>query len=105
MTDYVLIYQGGTMPETEEERAKVMAAWEAWFTSLGSAVKDPGNPFSGSSKTVAADGAVTDGGGGSASGYTIVTADSLDAAVTIAKGCPVLQGGASITVHETFEVM
>ena len=43
--------------------------------------------------------------GGSASGYSIVTADSLDEAVDKAKGCPVLQGGASITVYETFEVM
>jgi hypothetical protein len=32
-------------------------------------------------------------------------ADSLDAAVGLAKGCPVLQGGASISVYETFEVM
>lgn len=42
---------------------------------------------------------------GSASGYSIVTADSLDEAVGKAKGCPVLQGGASITVYETFAVM
>jgi hypothetical protein len=44
-------------------------------------------------------------GGGSASGYSIVTADSLDEAVDKAKGCPVLQGGASVTVYETFAVM
>lgn len=105
MADFVLIYQGGSMPETPQEQAQVMAAWEAWFTSLGAAVKDPGNPFTGSSKTVAADGAISDGGGRAASGYTIVSADSLDAAAALAAGCPVLQGGASITVHETFEVM
>jgi hypothetical protein len=29
----------------------------------------------------------------------------MDAAVAIAKGCPVLQGGASIEVAETFDVM
>ena len=44
-------------------------------------------------------------GGASASGYSILTADSLDEAVGKAKGCPVLQGGASITVYETFAVM
>jgi hypothetical protein len=36
---------------------------------------------------------------------SIIKADSLDAAVAMAKGCPVLQGGAKITVYETFSVM
>jgi hypothetical protein len=58
MTDYLLLYSGGSMPETE----------------------------------------------GSASGYSII-ADSLDTAVDMAKGCPVLQGGATISVYETFAVM
>jgi hypothetical protein len=106
MSDYVLLFQGGSMPETEEAQKEVMAAWETWFASLGDAVKDPGNPFSGAAKTISADGAVTDGsGGGSASGYTILKAGSLDEATGLAKGCPVLQGGASIMVFETFDVM
>jgi hypothetical protein len=37
--------------------------------------------------------------------YSIVSADPLDAAVDMAKGRPVLQGGATITVYETFAVM
>ena len=37
--------------------------------------------------------------------HLIISADSLDAAVDMAKGCPVLQGGAKITVYETFSVM
>ncbi len=105
MSDFVLLYQGGSMPETEEAQKQVMDAWTSWFTTLGAAVKDPGNPFSGAAKSIAADGAVSDGGGGSASGYTILSADSLDAAVTLSKGCPVLQSGASLTVYETLEVM
>lgn len=47
------------------------------------------------------DGAV----GTPASGYSIIKADSLDAAVKMAQGCPVLQGGAKISVYETFAVM
>ncbi len=106
MSDYVLLYQGGSMPETDEERKTVMDAWTAWFTSLGSAVKDQGNPFSGQAKTIGADGAVSEGGGGGgATGYTILTANSLDEATTLAKDCPVLQGGANIMVFETLEVM
>jgi hypothetical protein len=106
MSDYVLLYQGGSMPETEEEQKRAMDAWTAWFTSLGSAVKDQGNPFTGQAKTISADGAVSEGsGGGSASGYSILTANSLDEATTLAKDCPVLHGGANIMVFETFEVM
>ena len=40
-----------------------------------------------------------------ASGYSIIQADSLEAAAEMAKGCPVLQGGAQISVFETFSVM
>ncbi|MEO8477557.1 MAG: hypothetical protein ABI572_10990 [Actinomycetota bacterium] len=105
MTDYVLVYEGGSMPEGEEAQKQVMAAWDAWFASVGDALKDGGNPFTGQSRTIATDGAVSDGGGGSASGYTILKADSLDDAVSLSKGCPVLAGGSSITIHETFAVM
>jgi hypothetical protein len=104
-TDYVLLYSGGRMPESEEERAAVMKAWDEWMHGLGSSLKDGGNPFApGAAKTISADGAVRDGAG-SASGYSIITADSLDDAVTKSKGCPVLEGGATIEVYETFQVM
>ena len=104
-TDYLLLYSGGSMPESEEEQATVMKAWDAWMHEIGSALKDGGNPFTpGSAKTIANDGSVSDGAG-SASGYSILTADSLDAATELAKGCPVLQGGAKIEVYETFNVM
>ncbi len=79
-------------------------AWNTWMGQLGSSLKDGGNPFTPASKTVSNDGSVSDGGG-SASGYSIISADSLDAAVDLAKGSPVLQGGATITVYETFAVM
>jgi hypothetical protein len=106
MADYVLLYTGGSMPETEEEQAKVMKAWEDWYGGIGGALKDGGNPFGPAAKTVAGDGSVSDGAGSSPhTGYTIVTADSLDAATAIAKGSPVLQGGGSVTVYETFEAM
>ncbi|HEX5938232.1 MAG TPA: hypothetical protein VFZ75_11175 [Actinomycetota bacterium] len=104
-TDYVLLYSGGRMPESDEEQATVMKAWDAWMHDLGSALKDGGNPFApGAAKTISADGAVRDGAG-STSGYSIITADSLDDAVTKAKGCPVLEGGATVEVYETFQVM
>ena len=44
-------------------------------------------------------------GPASLSGYTILSADSLDAAVALSRSCPVLAGGASIEVIETIDVM
>lgn len=106
MANFVLLYSGGSMPETQAEQATVMKAWEAWFGGLGSALVDGGNPFTPKAKRIASDGTVSDGAVGSpASGYSIIKADSLEAAVEIAGRCPVLQGGAQISVYETFPVM
>lgn len=103
MANFVLLFHGGSMPESQEEGAKIMAAWTDWFATLGSALVDGGNPASGS-KTLAADGSVSVDASGP-TGYSIISADSLDAAVELARGCPVRLGGASIQVVETFKVM
>ena len=83
-----------------------MKAWGVWMENLGPALKDGGNPFTPQAKTIDTKGKVSDGPAGSpASGYSIIQANSLDEAVTMAKDCPVLLGGANISVYETFEVM
>ncbi len=105
MTNYLLAYHGGGMPEGEEEQARVMAAWGSWYETLGQAIVDGGNPV-GQSKTISGDGSVTDGGGANpVSGYTIISADSLDMATDLAKGCPILEDGGSIEVGEIVSVM
>ncbi len=106
MANYLLLYSGGGMPETEAEQKAVMQAWNAWFSKIGDALVDGGNPTTRNAKTIAPGGHVSDGAGGmNATGYSIIKADSLDAAVALAKGCPVLQGGAKITVLETINAM
>ena len=104
MAKYALVFHGGGMPETEEEGAKVMAAWGAWMEGLGAALTDPGNPF-GESTTIKSDGSTTAGGGANpATGYTLIDADSLDAAVALAKGCPILDSGGSIEVATALDM-
>ena len=104
MANYLLAYHGGGMPETEEEGAQVMAAWEAWYGQLGAAIVDGGAP-TGQAKTVAPDGSVSDGGGTNpVSGYTVISADDLDKAVALAKSCPILSAGGTIEVAETLDM-
>lgn len=104
MANYVLVFKGGSVPEGEEEQARVMAAWGAWYQGMGAAVVDGGTPF-GASMSVAGDGSVSDGAASNLTGYTILTADSLPAATEMAKGCPILEGGAgSIEVYETVDM-
>ncbi|HXA43454.1 MAG TPA: hypothetical protein VNV65_11165 [Candidatus Solibacter sp.] len=103
---YVLAYYGGGMAETPEEQAKVMEAWGAWFGGLGPNLLDGGVPFTGNVKGVSSDGSVSDGPiGERATGYSIVSADNLDAATEIARGCPVLSSGGSIAVYEGQDMM
>jgi hypothetical protein len=104
MADFALLYSGGSMPETEEESARILKLWNDWYEELGKAIKDGGNPF-GAAKTVGSDGSLRDGAAGSPfTGYTILSAESLDRAAELAKGSPVLQGGGSVAVYEIIEM-
>ncbi|RKF14232.1 hypothetical protein D6850_12820 [Roseovarius spongiae] len=104
MANYLFIYHGGGMPETQEEGEKAMAQWMAWFGELGDAVVDGGNPV-GKSSTVSANGVTGDGGANPTSGYTVVRAASQEAACELAKGCPmVVDGSGSVEVAEIIEM-
>ncbi len=94
MGKYVLIYLGGgNPPSSPEEGKKVMDAWMAWFGRVGNQIVDGGAPF-GPRKTIGGSG--TSGAGG----YSIISADNLDAAIKLTDGHPHLMGGGSIEVCE-----
>jgi hypothetical protein len=92
------------MPEDPAAQAAALEAWGAWYTSIGAGVIDPGNPV-GSARSVARDGTVSDGGGvDPVSGYTLIEAADMDAAVEVASRNPLLAGGGRIEVAETFNM-
>ena len=99
MPKFLFVYHGGSKPETPEDVADVMAKWGAWFEEMGAAVVDGGNPV-GLSKTVTNDGVLDHGGANPASGYSIISAGTIDDAVAKAKGCPVLESGGSVELAE-----
>jgi len=106
MANYLLLYHGGGRPDSEAEQAKVMAAWGEWMGRVGSGLVDGGNPTS-QAKSVDGSGTVSDTGGDFVTGYSIIAADSLDAALELAKACPIFQGPnpAKVDVYETFQAM
>ncbi|MGB3148984.1 MAG: hypothetical protein WBA91_14680 [Paracoccaceae bacterium] len=93
MPDFMFAYHGGGgMPATKEEGEKMMAAWNAWFGSMGTAVVDGGRPV-GKSSTVSKSGVTGNGGANPISGYSIIRAKDLAAATEMAKGCPLVKSG------------
>jgi hypothetical protein len=106
MNNFLLVYTGGGMPESEEEQAVVMKAWGDWFETLGEKLVDGGNPTGPDAKTINSDGSVVGGPDGKmATGYSILKAESFDEALTLAKGSPMLDGGGKITLYEIFPAM
>jgi hypothetical protein len=95
MSCYVLVFRG----EADRQAAPAdEAAWASWFRDLGGAVTDFGNRV-GRAVVVRGNGAR-----GEASdvltGYVVVSADSLQAAVDLAGGCPGLASGGRVEVGE-----
>ncbi len=105
MSKYVLVYSGGSTPETEAEFNSVLKAWTDWYTGLGSAVLDPGNPFTPEAKHVSAQGKIGNGPVKDlATGFTILKANSLDKAAKMAQSCPVISDGGEISIYEAIEM-
>ena len=104
MPKYVFAYHGGGLPDDDATQASAMEAWMAWFGNLGDAVVDGGAP-TGAAKTVLSDGSTSTGGGPNPiTGYSLINAVNLDAAVSLAKGCPVLASGGTVEVAEAIQM-
>ena len=103
MPQYMITYLGGDQPSSPEEGKQHFSKYMDWLSSLGDSVVSPANPLK-DTHTVNSDGSVTAGGTTTMSGYTIVKADSMDAALSIAKACPFLDIGGSLEVSELMEM-
>ena len=103
MPQYVIVYLGGDQPSSPEEGKQHFAKYKEWLSSLGDSAVSPANPLKDTS-TVNSDGTVTTGSTTSMSGFTIIEADSMEAALLIAKACPFLDIGGSLEVSELVEM-
>ncbi len=103
MPQYMITYLGGDQPSSPEEAKQHMSKYREWLSSLGDSAVSPANPLKGTS-TVNSDRTVTTGSTTSMSGFTIIEADSMEAALLMAKACPFLDIGGSLEVSELIEM-
>jgi len=92
MPTYVFSYRNpkgyAPSPETREQ-------WMAWFTGMGDALLDIGQPVAVRESLGTCDSDSTELGG-----YSMVSAPDLEAALAIAKGCPHLERDGGVEVGE-----
>ncbi len=103
MTQFVFVYLGGDHPSSPEQASKHFDKYMAWLSSLGDAVVSPTIPLK-DTHTVSPDGTIREGGSSAMSGFSIIKADSLAAALAIAQACPFLEIGGSLEVSELMQM-
>jgi hypothetical protein len=101
MPQYVIAYHAGKKSPSPQDASAQRAKWKAWIGALGDAMVNPGTPL-GKSKFVTSQGPC-DSEANHLTGFSIVTAASMDAAVELAQGCPYLDYG-TLEVAEIMEM-
>ena len=96
MPKFIFTYRAPTGYVTGD--ADNMDAWQAWFGQLGDHVAEIGNPVS-DRTTVGLTPWEHQLGG-----FSIITADDLEAAAVLAKGCPFLKEGGGVEVGQLQEM-
>lgn len=102
MSNFVLSYYGGKKPDSPEEGQRHMEDFKKWLTSLGEAVVNPGTPL-GMSMVVSSDGIKEYSGSSPLTGFSIIEAENIEAALEMTKSCPFLIMG-TINVAEVMEM-
>lgn len=109
MSKFVFIYHAPmtpaeAAPPAPEDMAAVMEQWNVWAGKVGNGLIDFGTPLANGVR-VSADG-TTAPSQREVAGYSIIEADTLEAAVELAKVHPHLNmpGGCEIEVHEAQQI-
>lgn len=91
MSTYLFTFRA---PPQYVPSADTFGTWAAWQLKPGARLKDRGNPAFTAGALGASPADTTLGG------YSLIRAGSLDAAVTLARGCPLLAHGGAVEVAE-----
>lgn len=103
MTNYILMYIGGTQPTDPEEGQKHFQKYREWLGSLGDSLVSPANPLKDTS-VITPDGTVAPGSTTEISGFTIIKANSMEAVIEMGRSCPFLEIGGTLEVSELMQM-
>jgi hypothetical protein len=92
MKKFLFLYKGFSTPTPEIGRS-----WMEWFSRVGDSMADSGNPMTGGVEVTPDRVHQLELGPESFTGYSIINADDIDAAIELAKTNPMIT---SVVVHE-----
>jgi hypothetical protein len=94
---FVFLYYGAW-----ERKPELMQGWQDWFTRVGDRFVDSGNPL-GAAREITSNGsrALNGDAGSPLTGYSIVSADSMEDAERLLEGLPIMD---SVRIYEAMSM-
>jgi len=104
MSHFIFTYHGGTKPDTPEAGKEGMKKWKEWAAGLGASLINPGTPV-GITKVLTKDGVSEVPSVHPIAGFSIIEAESMDAALELLKDCPhIHMMGGTLEISEMLEM-
>jgi len=113
MKEFMLIFINNSQTisnHTPDDWQHIMSRWKTWMESIASKgnLVSPGNRLGFEGKIVKPGKIIVDGPYTESKeivgGYSIIRADSLDQAVEISTGCPILDFGGTVEVRNVIDM-
>jgi hypothetical protein len=112
MNEFMMIFRNAYNVEFKPSPEQMQAGikqWQDWIGGIAAQGKFVGtNQLGFQGKTLKADNTITDGPYAEVKeivgGYIIVKSDSIDEAMEMAKGCPILQYGGNVEVRDVMQL-
>lgn len=103
MPQYIFIYIGGDYPDDPEAGKQHFEQYQKWLADLGEAVLSPAIPFK-DTHTVHPDATIDPGTTTLMSGMSVLSFESMQAALAAAKACPFLGINGTLEVSQMLEM-
>ena len=109
MKDFMMLFHSEPNADfnpTPEQIQDELKDWQEWMGKIEAQgkLKNPGDALGFEGKTINADGSITDGPYAElkeiVGGYIVVSAENIDEAAALGKGCPVLKNGGKVEVRD-----
>ncbi len=107
MAKFLLVYRDSTEPSSQpspEEMQGFLAMWGEWFKQFGPKILDGGDALLPTGRVIKPDGEIANGPYVEAKemvgGFSVIDAETYEAAVEIAKECPIVKIGGAIEIRQ-----